>query len=123
IYPTLTIIHDLLLFQLLFLLLSLPTSLSITPFNLWISFFLFSKMPTTPLLRGQLFQSFEDLKSVVEDWSIADKFAFRMHLKDKDRADYRCKFSTIRPARPAENAIICQWRVFASRTRTGDIKI
>jgi len=27
------------------------------------------------------------------------------------------------PARPADNAIICQWRVFASRTRTGDIKI
>ena len=80
-------------------------------------------MPTTPLFRGQLFQNFDDLKSAVEDWSIADKFAFRMHLKDKDRADYRCKLSAIRPARAVENALICQWRVFASRTRTNDIKI
>jgi len=80
-------------------------------------------MPTTPLLLAQRFESFEDVKRAVEDWSIADKFAFRMHLKDKDRADYRCKISTICPARAVENAVICQWRVFASRTRTGDIKI
>ena len=80
-------------------------------------------MPTTPLQLGQLFLSFSELKNAVEDWSIADKFTFRMHLKDKDRADYRCKFSINRPARAVENDILCNWRVFASRTRTGDIKI
>ena len=80
-------------------------------------------MPTTPLFRGQLFPGYDDLKNAVEDWSIADKFAFRMHIKDKDRADYRCKFSAIRPARAVGNNLICQWRVFASRTRADDIKI
>ena len=80
-------------------------------------------MPTTPLLVGQLFHTFDDVKQAVEDWSIADKFAFRMHLKDKDRADYRCKFSTIRQAQAVENVVNCPWRDFASRTRTGDIKI
>jgi len=80
-------------------------------------------MPTTPLELGELFPSFSQLKKAVQDWSVADKFAFRMHLKDKDRADYRCKLSTPHPTPALENAIVCNWRVFASQTRTGDIKI
>lgn len=82
-------------------------------------------MPTTPLLLGQLFHTFDEVKQPVEQWSIVDKFAFQMHLKDKDRADYRCKFSIIRQAQvqAVENVVNCPWRVFASRTLTGDIKI
>ena len=80
-------------------------------------------MATTPPPLGQPLHTVDDVKQAVEDWSIADKFAFRMQLKDKDRADYRCKFSTICQARVVENVVNCPWRVFASRTQTGDIII
>ena len=46
-----------------------------------------------------------------------------MHLKDKDKGDYRCKYSTSCPARAVENILICQWRVFASQTRIDNMKI
>jgi len=80
-------------------------------------------MPTTPLELGEPFPSFSQLKKAVQDWSMADKFAFRMHLKDKARADYQCKLSIPHVARALENAIVCNCRVFASQTRTGDSKI
>lgn len=79
-------------------------------------------MPTTPLFCSQLFQNFDDLKSAVEDWSIADKFRFWIHLKDKDRADYGCKCSVFRPVRTVQNDLICQYIVFPSRTRADDIR-
>jgi len=80
-------------------------------------------MPTTPLELVSLFPSLLQLKKAVQDWSIVDKFAFHMYLKDKDRANYRCKPSKPHPARELENAIVCNWRVFTSQTRTGDIKL
>lgn len=79
--------------------------------------------PTTPLLLGQLFHSIDDVKQAREEWSIADKFAFQIHVKDADRYYYRCKFSTRSQARAVENVVICPWRVFASRTRTEESEI
>jgi len=46
-----------------------------------------------------------------------------MHPKNKDLVDYKCKFSTPYPARASDNTIVSNWRVFASQTTTGDIKI
>lgn len=62
---------------------------------------------------GQFFASFDVLRTVIQDWSIRDKFTFRTRLRDRQRVDYCCH---------ARNEG-CFWRVFATTKEEGIIQI
>lgn len=64
----------------------------------------------TPEL-DQLFLSFDTLKKALQDWSIREKFSFKVEKKDQSRGIYRCVVNK------------CLWRVRANRTANEDIKI
>lgn len=51
---------------------------------------------------GQFFPSHDALCAVVQDWSIKDKFTFRIHIQDLQRIDYRCH----------THKEDCAWRIY-----------
>jgi hypothetical protein len=57
---------------------------------------------------GQIFST-SDLVAAVQNWSVAARFKFRVHRRDKMRIDYRC----------AERKSGCTWRVYASAKPSG----
>ena len=61
---------------------------------------------------GQLFSSFEALRSAVQDLSVQQKFAFRTQLRDRQRVDYRC----------AAKRNGCMWRLYATE-KDGSVRI
>ena len=48
-----------------------------------------AQLPASPAL-GQLFHAFTDLKELVEDWSVKEKFSFKIADKDHERVIYTC---------------------------------
>lgn len=83
-------------------------------------------MPTEPLQTKQYFQSFDEVKAVIEDWAVTDKFEICVHSRERNFVDWRCKTtSTSMHSRVRGVGIGCPWRVFAtSRGQiSGEIKI
>ena len=60
---------------------------------------------------GQIFSDFQQLKEWIEDWSIKEKFSFKIGDRDRSRAIFTC-ISTG-----------CTWRVRANRTEEEDVQI
>ena len=58
---------------------------------------------------GQHFASFDELVKVLRNWSVMEKFRYRVAKKDTTRGIYICAVSG------------CPWRVRANRTDLGDI--
>lgn len=73
-----------------------------------------SQSPSTsyPISIGSIFRDWSDLKLVIEEWAITAQFAFRVRLKDYNRADYVCRIPES-----------CSWRVFASRNQDSKIQV
>jgi len=46
-------------------------------------------LPEPPVV-GQLFDNFQILKELIEDWSIKEKFSFKIANKDPTRVIYTC---------------------------------
>jgi len=69
-----------------------------------------SQLPSGPGL-GQLFDNFEDLKELIEDWSIKERFSFLVADKDQSCVIYKCVVSH------------CEWHVRATCTEEGDIQV
>ena len=60
---------------------------------------------------GQHYSSFNDLKKVLQDWSVREKFSYGVSKQDSTRGIYVCKIQG------------CPWRVRANRTELGDIVV
>lgn len=64
-----------------------------------------------PFAVNDLFRDWSVLQSHIEEWAVKDHFAFKVRTKDYRRADYICRTPE------------CQWRVFASHNRNGEIQL
>ena len=60
---------------------------------------------------GQHYSPFDDLKKALQDWSIQEKFSYRVTKRDTTRGIYACKVQG------------CPWRVRANKTELGDIVV
>jgi len=60
---------------------------------------------------GELFNAFTDLKELVENWSVKQKFSFKIADKDHERVIYTCVVPE------------CQWRIRANQTEESNVKI
>lgn len=67
-----------------------------------------------PIQQGRIFLSWEEMKNIIEDWSIASQFSFDVPVKDRTRADYRCR---------DRGRGGCSWRVYSSLNREGEIQV
>lgn len=74
-------------------------------------------MTSNPIQLGQFFTQFTDLRDTIQDWAVKDNFEYRIQCKDSTRVDYRCKTN------PGRHGVGCQWRVYAAKTKYGDIKV
>jgi len=69
-----------------------------------------AQLPVSPTL-GQLFHAFTNLKELVEDWLVKEKFSFKIADKDHEQVIYTCVVPE------------CQWRIRANQTEESDVKI
>jgi len=69
-----------------------------------------AQIPALPVL-GQLFPAFTVLKKLVEDWSVKEKFSFKVADKDHERVIYTCVVPE------------CGWRIRANQTGEQDVKV
>ena len=64
-----------------------------TPFtkagNILLGMSALAQLAASPVL-GQLFPSFTVLKELVEDWSVKERFSFKVADKDHERVIYTC---------------------------------
>jgi hypothetical protein len=71
---------------------------------------LFNLLTYSTMIEASQIFSTSDLIAAVQNWSVAARFKFRVHRRDKMRIDYRC----------AEQKSGCTWRVYAS-AKSSDI--
>lgn len=64
-----------------------------------------------PPAIGQLFPNFTKVQEAIEDWSVKEKFSFKVLNRDTTRAIYVCTMEG------------CEWRVRAHHTNQDDVKI
>lgn len=69
-----------------------------------------SQLPEPPAI-GQLFPNFIKVQEAIEDWSVKEKFSFKVLNRDRTRAIYVCTVEG------------CEWRVRAHHTNQEDVKI
>ena len=69
-----------------------------------------SQLPSGPGL-GQLFDNFEDLKELIQDWSIKERFSFLVADKDQSCVIYTCV------------VLHCEWPVRATCTQERNIQV
>ena len=67
--------------------------------------------PSASPALGQFFHAFTDLKELVEDWSVKERFSFKIGDKDHEQVIY----TRVVPE--------CQWRIRANQTAESDVKI
>ena len=78
-------------------------------------FFVFYQHPNLTHIMietGKIFSS-SNLQAAIEDWSVAERFKFRVPRRDKTRIDYRC----------SEQKSGCTWRVYASAKTIDDERV
>jgi len=64
-----------------------------------------------PFQVNELFRDWSVLRAQIEEWAVKDRFAFKVRIKDSQRADYIYRTPE------------CQWRVFASHNRNKEIQL
>jgi len=69
-----------------------------------------SQLPRAPAL-GQLFAKFTRVQKAIEDWSVKEKFRFKVLDRDRTKAIYGCSIEG------------CLWHVKAHYTNQQDVKI
>ena len=85
-----------------------------TPFtkarNILLGMSALAQLPASPVL-GQLFPALTVLKELVENWSVKERFSFKVADKDHERVIYTCVVPE------------CGWRIRANQTGEQDVKV